>query len=92
MEGLGKVTSLVELAEDMKVVIAFLLFASATAEIHNWVGLPEARFEQLDKLLEGTYLFCSVFVPTLISFVRHIESVQNSRSWNACYKTFDVLK
>ena len=77
----------------MKVIIAFLLFASATAEIHNWVGLPEARFEQLDKLLEGMYDFSTVFVPTLISFVRcYIAFVQNSRSWNACCKTFGVLK
>ncbi|KAL9969163.1 hypothetical protein ACROYT_G021340 [Oculina patagonica] len=41
----------------MKLIVAFLLFASATAEIHNWVGLPEARFEKLDQLLEDEPFF-----------------------------------
>ena len=43
--------------EEMKVFLAFLLFASAAAEIHDWVGLPEERFEQLDQLLEGKVPF-----------------------------------
>ena len=42
-------------AGEMKAFIGFLLFVSATADIHNWVGLPEQKFKQLDDLLQGEY-------------------------------------
>ncbi|KAJ7388439.1 hypothetical protein OS493_037601 [Desmophyllum pertusum] len=36
----------------MKLVVVVLLFASATADLHNWVGLPDTRFEQVDQLMQ----------------------------------------
>ncbi|XP_022781345.1 uncharacterized protein LOC111322501 [Stylophora pistillata] len=35
----------------MKAFIGFWLFAFATADIYQWVGLPEENYKQLDKLL-----------------------------------------
>ena len=49
----------------MKLVVVVLLFASATADVHNWVGLPDTRFEQVDQLMQGTYHFCLRFLYSL---------------------------